>query len=618
MEKPAKQVYTFHPFSLDPTKQVLQRNGERVPLTQKAFSTLLALLEQHGKTVAKEELIRRVWQGTAVEENNLNQCISSIRKALGEKPGEHQFILTIPGRGYRFVAEVQEDQAGKGTEHSSERPLGGRAPNTKDRGMVAIGISLAIIAFAIAEIPRIREAVRPKPSVATPATVAVLPFLNLGSNSENDYFSDGFTEELTTALAEVVDLRVVARTSAFQFRGESQDVRQVGAKLSVGAILEGSVHNSGDHLRVTAQLVSSRDGYHLWSHTYEVPQSEIYFVQQDIVRETARALGSRDPHLPTHTYTASPEAHDLYLEGRYYWNKRDLPDMERSAQLFEAAIRKDPNFALAYAGLADAYVIMGGNGQKPLSDVIPRAKPALRRALELDPNLAEAHATLALLNSEITGKRRDLLPELHRAVELRPGYATAHQWLGDILSTLGQFAEADEELRKAQLLDPLSPMITEGLAENFYYWRRYDDVITQVQHIRNMGSEVGEAILGRAYIQKGMYQDAVTVFDHLAGQDHSAFPPTQLAITYAAAHQNHRARDLLRQVTAGQGKYVPPYWIAVAYVYLGEKDAAFRWLQRANQQNDPMLGNLKVDPMLDPIRLDPRYLELLNKADLKD
>jgi TolB-like protein/tetratricopeptide (TPR) repeat protein len=454
-----------------------------------------------------------------------------------------------------------------------------------------------------------------------PASVAVLPFLNLTGSSENDYLSDGFTEELTTALSEVQGLRVVARTSAFQFRGKSEDVRRIGEQLNVGAVLEGSVSRSDDELHVTAQLISTQNGYHLWTGTYDGEHSEIYAIEKQIVRQTIRRLGiaaTGQERTSANRRTENPEAHDLYLEGRYYWNKRDLPDMERSVQLFKAAIQKDPKFALAYAGLADTYVIIGGNGQKPLSEVVPRAKAALTRALELDPNLGEAHATLALLHSEISGERRGLEPELRRAVELSPGYPSAHHWLGLILSTEGHFEEADAELRKAQILDPLSPMITEGVAENFYHWRRYDDAIEQVRRMHQMGSGLGDYVLGRAYVEKAMYQDAVAVFSALRKGDRASLALTNLAIAYAAAGKKAEARSLLREATTLRDGYIPPYWIGVAYLYLGEKDNAFQWLQKAYRQNDPMLGNMKVDPMLDPIRSDRRYVELLGKADLSD
>jgi TolB-like protein/DNA-binding winged helix-turn-helix (wHTH) protein len=626
MSDPATVRYEFPPFCIDPAKQVLLRDGERIPLTQKAFATLLVLLERRGHTVDKDELISRVWQGMVVEENNLTQCISALRKALGEKRDEHRFILTIPGQGYRFVAQVRQSEAAPPAQPEHETTELAKEPSAlvesnpgKKWGLIAAMLAAILLSFAIGGFLLLRASGRQRHGHdPVRASVAVLPFLNLGGSSENDYFSDGFTEELTTALAEVQGLRVVARTSAFQFRGKNEDVRRVGKLLDVAAIVEGSVTRSGDELHVTAKLVSTQDGYHLWSRTYDLPQSQIYTIQQEIVRDTVRAFGLGNSYMLAHKYTGNRQAHDLYLEGRYYCNKRDLPDMQRSAQLFEAAVRKDPNFALAYAGLADTYVVMGGNGQKPLSEVVPHAKPALARALELDPDLAEAHATMALLNSEVLGERRDLVPELRRAVELSPGYANAHQWLGNVLTGEGDFEEADAELRKAQVLDPLSPMITEGVAENFYYWRRYDDAITQVQLIRKMGSTLGDDILGRAYVQKTMYHDAITVFSSLAQKDRAPLPLIRLAITYAAAGQNARARSLLREARTARKIYVPPYWVAVAYLYLGEKDNSFRWLQKAYQQNDPTLGWMKVDPMLDPIRSDPRYLDLLRKADLSD
>jgi TolB-like protein/DNA-binding winged helix-turn-helix (wHTH) protein len=620
----SRRLFEFGPFRLDSAERLLLHQDQPVSLPPKAFDALVLLVENSGRLLEKEVLIQHLWPNTAVEENSLSQCIYLLRKTLGEDQigGENQYIETVPRHGYRFVAPVrkislQNLQSGHDDGLQPTTQTGRRSYRLTLVYAIAI-----VILVVLVSVGRWRKRVVGDEHRASgppgPPSVAILPFLNLSGSSENEYLSDGFTEELTTALAEVRDLRVVARTSAFQFLGKGEDVRRIGEKLNVATVMEGSVSRSGDRLHVTAQLVSTQNGYHLWSRTYDVPQSQIYAIQQEIVRDTVRTLGIPPPRRLAHKYTASSEAHDLYLEGRYYWNKRDLPDMERSVQLFEAAIRKDPNFALAYTGLADDYVVMGGNGQKPLSEVVPHAKPALLRALELDPDLAEAHATLALLNSEISGERRDLVPELRRAVELSPGYASAHQWLGNILSAEGHFEEADAELRKAQLLDPLSPMITEGVAENFYYWRRYDDAITQVQRLRKMGSALGDDILGRAYVQKTMYHDAITVFSGLVQTNRAPLPLAHLAITYAAAGQNARARSLLREASATRETYIPPYWVAVVYLYLDEKDNTFRWLQRAYRQNDPTLGWMKVDPMLDPIRSDPRYLDLLRKADLND
>ena len=631
MEEPVGALYEFPPFSLDPVKQVLWRNGERVHLTQKAFATLVVLVEQHGRTVHKEELVDRVWHGVAVEENNLSQCISALRKALGEPHDEHRLILTVPGKGYRFVAEVRRSAAGvaglaqaaNASAPDNERYAkfeGSRGQRQKKGWVLVASVAAVLIALGVVGLSRLLASrARRQAGDAVPASVAVLPFLNLDGDATKDYLSDGLTEELTTALAEVRGLRVVARTSAFQFRGKGEDVRQIGKELGVGAVLEGGVSRSGGRFHITAQLVSTQNGYHLWSGIYDGQLSQMYTIQEKIVDQTARTLGiagnARAPS-SAHRQTENPEAHDLYLEGRYFWNKRDLPDMQRSIQLFEAAIQKDPNFALAYAGLADTYVVMGGNGQESLVETVPPAKAALARALELDPDLAEAQTTLALLNSESSGDPRGLEEDLRRAVEFSPGYASAHHWLGVILTGRGKFEEADAELRKAQILDPLSPMITEGVAENFYSWRRYDDVIEQVGRIRKMGSSIGDDMLGLAYIQKGMYREAIGVFRDRVQENRTRLSLTNLAIAYAAAGQKQEARRLLSEEAALREGYVPPYRVALVYVNLGEKDTAFRWLQKACQQNDPMRGGMMVDPMLDSIRSDQRYAELLEKARL--
>ena len=658
MEDVGRPLYAFPPFCLDPYKHVLSRNGERIPLTQKAFATLLVLLEKHGHTVDKEELIERVWSGVAVEENNLSQCISAIRKALGEQHDAHNFILTIPGRGYRFVADVRELAAGSlpmngekwTVSHVAETPGWDKAEvdlaniqvnNSPSRRVapehsetskeiqgrkwwkfLAAAATGLLIVIAIAGFIEFRASRhRPLAGGSTPSSIVVLPFLNLGGNSADDYLSDGFTEEVTTNLAEVKGLRVVARTSAFEFRGKGEDVRHIGEVLNVGAVLEGSVRKSGNTLHITAQLVSTQNGYHLWSRAYDGPPEQMHAIQDEIVEQTAHTLGiAANIHAANwaRRQTENAEAHDLYLEGRYYFNKRDLPDMQRSVQLYEAAIKKDPNFALAYAGLADTYIVMGGNGQAPLAETVPRAKAAMGRALQLDPYLAEAHAALALLNSESSGKRRDLESELRRAIELSPGYASAHHWLGLILSGQGRFDEADAELRKAQVLDPLSPIITESVAENFYNWRRYDDAIEQVQHIRKMGSSAGDSTLGFAYLQKGMYAEAIGVFSDLLRADRTGGSLTNLAIAYAAAGDEQQALRLLSEANTLRGGYVSPYRTALVYVNLGETDAAFRWLQRAYREKDPLLGDIKVDPMLDYLRSDHRYFELVKEADLND
>ena len=445
-------------------------------------------------------------------------------------------------------------------------------------------------------------------------SIAVLPFVNLSDHPDRQYLGDGIAEELTTRLAQVKGLRVVAATSAFQFRDKGEDVRRIGQQLNAGALLEGSITRAPDSLRINAQLVSTTDGYHLWSKAYDVNADALFEAEDDIVRQSTAAL--RVPVEPgeiarvANRETKNAQAHELYLQGRFYFSKRDLPDMERAIELFRAAISKDPNFALAHAGLAETYAVMGGNDQKPLSEVVPKAQAALQRALELDPSMGETYATLALVNAEATGERRELIPRLRHAIEMSPNYATAHHWLGLMLSTQGRFQEADAELRQAQLLDPLSPMITEGVAENYYHWRRYDDSLAQLNRLQTIGFSAGEQLRGLAYIQSGKYQQAMQLFEAM-----HPTPLLYLALTHAAAGQSLEARQLVNEALA-EHDFVSAYQVALVYVTLRERENAFEWFRRAIAQRDPMMGNLKVDPMLDSIRSDRRYMELVKAADL--
>jgi TolB-like protein/DNA-binding winged helix-turn-helix (wHTH) protein/Tfp pilus assembly protein PilF len=624
-----KVLFRFGPYCLDPVERLLSRGDEVISLTPKAFDALLLLVENSGHLLEKEALMGQLWPETAVEDNNLSQCIYVLRRALSESNDQNDtcYIETVPRRGYRFAAKVERVSAEQALP-SHQLPLGARnrgteATPTPRRSalwkLIAACTAGVLAAFAIGLLLR-KSTTGKEQTAATspvPVSVAVLPFLNLSRSSDNEYLSDGVTEELTTALAEVQELRVVARTSAFQFRGKGEDVRRIGAQLNVGAVVEGSVARSGDNLHMTAQVINTQNGYHLWSGEYDGKRREIYAMEEQIVRQTIRVLGiaaTTQGQALTNRRSEDPEAHDLYLEGRYLWNKRRLPDMERSVQLFEAAIRKDPNYALAYAGLADTYVVMAGNGQKPYAQVMPPARAAVDRALDLDPSLAEAHTTLAMLLSPWDQAKE---AEFRRATELSPGYATAHHWHGVILSAMGRFQEADAELREAQILDPLSPIITEDLAENFYYWRRYDSAIEQVRRIREMGSGLGDRILGLTYIQKGMYSDAISVLRDLPQGDEAGKNLTYLACAYAASGQREEAVRLLNQ--ASKKGYVPPYLTARAYVLLKDKDAAFRMLHKAYQQTDPTLAAaIKVDPILDPIRSDPEYSEILKRVGLAD
>jgi len=547
-----------------------------------------------------------------------------LRKKLAQYysgPGAGDpIVIELPKGGYVPTFLLRHSRIEPTLAEPARPEQAGVAPIRAKRSwtLPAAVAGLAVVA-AVALVSAYR--LRPHRSGA-PTSIAVLPFLNLSGGSAGEYLSDGVAEELTTGLAQFKGLRVVAATSALQFRGKSEDVRKIGQALNAEALVEGSITQSGGNLRIHAQLVDARNGYHLWSKAYDAPADDMLASEQDIVEQTARALGLpvTASLRPMKRDTENPEAHNLYLQGRYLWNTRQLPDMLESARLFEHAIQDDPNYALAYAGLADTYTVMAINTQMSPAEALPRAKAALQRALELDPNLAHAHATLGLLESQCEWNWRGAEQEFRKAIDLQPNYAPAHHWAGLNYMETGQFAAADVEFRQAQVLDPLSPMISEGLAENFYQARRYDEAITTVRNMPN--PKVGWVVLALAYIFKGMYQEALNVPEVAHAADLNGF----LLKAEVLVRSGDRAggmrilEDLQRkrQNPGASKDYIPPGYLGWAYAMAGEKEPAFAWLEKAYQQHDPALANLKVDPGFDSLRGDPRYLDLLKKVGLSE
>jgi adenylate cyclase len=607
METPAKTAFRLGEIEIDPAQACIRRNGSERYVRPRTFEVLIFLLQQRHRVVTKEELIEKIWDGTAISDDGLVQCVVEIRKALSDDPHEPRFVRTFPKQGYRFIGSVVEI-----------KPSQTRAEKSRARAVLATGLLLILAAGLWLG----GSAVRIRRLHPIPPAIAILPFLNLDPRPESQHLSDGLAEDLTTALAQLQGLRVVARTSASQFAGKAQDVQKIGERLNVSAVMEGSIRKSGNQFRVTAQLISTRDGYHLWSKAYEGSASDLFAIQDDIVRQAARSLNIPVPASAEQSWarrrTESPEAHDLYLQGRYLWSQRDSASMQRSVQFFEDAIRKDPGYALAYVGAADAYGVMAANSQMAPAQAVPLAEAAVTRALELDPRLAEAHASLGLVKSRCEWDWRSGEQEFRRAIELNPSYATAHHWAGATLMVLGRFEEADAELRKAQLLDPLSLMITEGLAENFYYWRRYDEAIEQVKRIQQIEQRpgMGSSLLVAAFAQKGMYREAIATAQEYAANIPAAVD-LLLARVEAASGDRPKARHLVYEMerTARQG-YFPPFHLALAYASLGDKEAAFKWLNEAYQHHDTSMAYIKVEPVFDNLRSDARFPELLKKVGL--
>jgi adenylate cyclase len=460
-------------------------------------------------------------------------------------------------------------------------------------------------------------------------SIAVLPFVDMSPEKDNEYFSDGMTEELINALAKVEGLRVASRTSGFAFKGKDVDVREIGNRLKVGTVLEGSVRKAGNRLRITAQLVNASDGYHLWSETYDRELKDVFEIQEEIARAIVEALRvelvSGSPVVSPARRTHNLEAYNLYLKGRHFWNRRTSEDLESAIRYFNESIAQDPTFAPAYSGLADAYGILWIVRPVAPSDVYPRAKAAALKALEIDSTLAEAHASLghvkAFYDFDWEGSERDF----RRALELDPAYARGHSVYALFLTVRGRLDEALAQALQAAELDPLSPPTHATVGRVFYYKGEYDRTIEYCQKGLELSPHSRQTYIlrGSAYTRKGEYAQAMADFAKAAelagfpGGDAMAGNGEGLAYAQAVAGRHAEARRRLAELKRlAQTTYVSPGAIALIHIGLGENDEALDWLERGYATRDTWLHWLKVHPVFDPLRSEPRFKRLQEKVGL--
>lgn len=631
----------FGVFEVDLRSGELHKHGVKIKLHHQPFQVLTRLLEHPGEVVTREELKSKLWPfDTFVDfDVGLNSAVKKLRDALGDSAEIPVYVETLPRRGYRFIGSLGDASSSRG-EHAPGGP-----------GRVVVEPSAAASEGVVTEVPVVsgvsrrwtlwttagvlagllvllvgfdvgswREKI---PVRATPVhirSIAVLPLENLSGDPAQEYLTDGMTDALVTELAQISSLRVISRTSVMRYKGTRKPLPDIAKELSVDGIVEGSVVQSAERVRVNAQLIEAATDRHLWASMYERSSGDVVILQSEVARAIANAiqvqLTPQEQARLGRTQSVDPQTYELYLKGRYFWNKRDEDSLRKSIDYFKQAIQRSPNYALAYAGLAEAYVV------RP--DVAPQdsysaAKDAARRALEIEDGLAEAHNALAAslfwYDWDWAGAER----EFQRALALNPNYAQAHQWYGQFQKAMGRKNWPDE-VKRAGELDPLSLVNAGG---GWYIASGQYDLALELTRKKlelYPDAAVLYATLGEVYARKQMYQEAIANTQKsvaLSGGEPRFL--SALGYTYATAGKRNEALGILRQLTLlSKSRYVSPFEIASIYAGLDQKDLAFNWLQKAVAEHSRELVRLKSPTLveMDSLRSDPRYAELERQVGL--
>src|SRR3984957_8524849 len=620
----------FGAFDVDLRSGEVYKYGIRLKLQDQPFQVLSLLLEHEGDVVTREELRQKLWPGdTFVDfDNGLNSAIKKLRLVLGDSAEHPRFIETLPRRGYRWLALVECDRDISASVQVAI-PVNEAVPAAKVRVRYAAAISgiaflcvLALTLFAL-DVGKLRTRLLNRAVPVHILSVAVLPLENLSREPEQEYFADGMTEELIKSLGKIGSLRVTSRTSTMRYKRTDKSLPQVARELNVDGIVEGTVQRSGDRVRITAQLIYAPTDRHLWAESYDREMKDVLSLHDHVARAIANeinvTLTPQEQKSLSAVRSVNPEAYEAYLKGRYYWNKRTAEGIKKALDYFQQAINQQPDYGLAYSGLADCSSGLTWHGFASPTEALPRAKAAALKAVEIDPTSGEAHASLALVLSH----QRNWAAaenEFKRALQLSPRYANAHHWYGDYLSVVGRHEEALVEAKRAFELDPLSPIINTWLGLRYYHARRYDEAIEQGRKILEFDPSFAPAhlLLGQAYVQKGLYAQAISELQSatsLSGD--SPLYMAQVGVAYAVAGKNAEALRVIDQLQKlATQRSVSSYGLAQISAALGENQPAMKWLQSAYDEHAVWMQYLKVDPVLDSLRSQARFQDLVRQMGL--
>lgn len=573
-------VYEFGPFRLHAAMRRLEKNGSTVTLTATLFDLLLLLVSRHGELVTKEDLITHVWGGRAVEENNLTVSVSALRKALGEESGaRREYIETVPKYGYRFVAQVRVSA-------EATAPLAAGAGDA-----------------------------------ASIRTLAVLPLLNAAGDPELDYFADGVTEGIINRLSEVPQLRVMARSTVFRYKGVSANPLGAGRSLGVRAVLVGELRRSGEGIEVAAELVDVLDGSRIWGGHFRRRLSDTYALQDEIAREISEKLFLKltpgESRRLSRSDTDDWEAYHLYLKGRYFWSKREGGHYRKAMRYFEAAIALDRRYALAYAGLADCHNELVLWEEIPPAEGYPVAKELILKALAIDDGLAEAHVSLAVVKQFFDWDFGGAEVEFRRAISLNPSSAITRRRYSTYLTHVGRWREALEQLRLSQMTEPLPDLINAKLARVYYYARQYERALELCRETPGQNQTHFDTciISSLVLVKLGRAEEALEAALRARGlAPDSTEALANLGYVYGAVGEKNRALEVLANLSEiSRHGYIPHHMMALPYAGLGDADGTIEWLERAIDARSFYMAALGALPIFDGLRADARFIRLLER-----
>ena len=662
MSNDQQHLYGFGPFTLDLTDRFLLRNGQPVPLPPKTLETLIVLVQHQGRLVGKDELMKTLWPDTFVEEANLNHHVWTLRKALGETAEGHRYIETVPRRGYRFVADITElphssnelvvekhsythitkeetedteiefptdTNPARQVEPSRLVSLGKDTGGRKNIGRL-LSNKLLVAATALSVLLLAGVGVGywfgfgGSANSTQIESIAVLPFVNESRNPEVEYLSDGMTESLINSLSRLPKLSVKARSSVFRYKGKEVEPQRIASELSVQAILNGRVVQQGDELTLYLSLVDGQNGNQLWGEQYNRKLRDLVSLQAEIARDVSSKLRTRlsgaDEKNLAKNYTDNTEAYQDYLKGRFHLGKLKRSETQKAVSHFQQAIALDPNYALAYVGLAEANRALTLSGEMISTEYMPKAKAAGQKAIEIDESLAEAHSALGMIIMWYDRDWNEAERQSKRALELNPSSSDAHLVYAHLLSIIGKHAEALSEAKRASELDPVNLRTNALEAEFLINAGQPDEALARCQRVFELDSNFWFAHVwaSSAYIDKGMFDEAIAEARKARELSPTVSHPYSF-LGYALAKSGKRAeaRALLEELLKlSAERYVPPYYVAMIYDGLDQRDEAIAWLERAYEQRDLRMVFLKVERKWDNLRDDPRFQDLSRRVGL--